>query len=175
MDQRVDRDETEHAYSFVPSAPPHVSRRWLLRIGVVITIGALLAAAWALLSSHRAAAQLVEATEAQALVSVATTHPEPVTGQHLLDAIAVAHGGRVRIFAVPMAVTHVAAVACDVVGRIVRKPLPLNMPRYAALDAEGFVCRVERLRDVLGVVAATGLRDGIAKTTVWYREAGWLK
>jgi RND family efflux transporter MFP subunit len=80
MDQRVSKDEAENAYRFVPSAPPQVSRRWLLRIGAVITVGALLAAAWALLANHRAAAQLREATEAQALVSVATTHPEPVAG-----------------------------------------------------------------------------------------------
>ena len=115
----------------------------------------------------------VEKTDATGTVFVG--HPEPVTAQGLLDAIAAAHGRRVRILTIPMAVTHAAAVACDVAGRIVRKPLPLNMPRYAELDAEGFVCRVDRLRDVLGVVAATGLRDGIAKTTAWYREAGWLR
>src|SRR5215470_15107591 len=81
MDQRVSTDEADTAYAFVPSAPPQVSRRWLLRIGVVITVGAVLAAPWAILSGHRAAAQLREATEAQALVSVATTHPEPVGGE----------------------------------------------------------------------------------------------
>jgi nucleoside-diphosphate-sugar epimerase len=112
--------------------------------------------------------------KSQATGTVFLGHPEPVTAQGLLEAIAAANGRRVRIFAVPMAVTHVAAVACDVAGRIVRKPLPLNMPRYAELDAEGFVCRVDRLRDLLGVVAATGLREGIAKTAAWYRDAGWL-
>jgi nucleoside-diphosphate-sugar epimerase len=114
----------------------------------------------------------VEKTEAAGTVFVG--HQEPVTAHGLLDEIAAANGRRVRIVAVPMAVTHVAAVVCDVAGRILRKPLPLNMPRYAELDAEGFVCRVDRLRDVLGVVAATGLRDGIAKTTAWYRQTGWL-
>ena len=120
----------------------------------------------------RAVVAAVERIDAAGTVFVG--HPEPVTARGLLDAIAAANGRRVRIFAIPMAVTHVAAVACDVVGRIVRRPLPLNMPRYAELDADGFVCRVERLRDVLDVVAATGLREGIEKTAAWYREAGWL-
>jgi nucleoside-diphosphate-sugar epimerase len=120
----------------------------------------------------RAIDAAVEKTDATGTVFVG--HPDPVTAHGLLDAIAAANGRRVRIFAIPMTVTHAAAVACDVVGRITRKPLLLNMPRYAELAAEGFVCRVDRLRDVLGVVAATGLQDGITKTTAWYRRAGWL-
>ena len=120
----------------------------------------------------RAIAAAVDRTDADGTVFVG--HPEPVTAHALLEAIAAANGRRVRILAIPMPVTHVAAVAGDVIGRIIRKPLLLNMPRYAELDTDGFVCRVERLRDVLGVVAATGLREGIAKTTAWYRQAGWL-
>jgi nucleoside-diphosphate-sugar epimerase len=121
----------------------------------------------------RAVVAAVEKVDASGTVFVG--HPEPVTAHGLLDAIAAANGRRVRIVAIPMAITHAAAVACDVIGRIVRKPLPLNMPRYAELDAVGFVCRVDRLRDLLGVAAATGLREGIAKTTAWYRQAGWLR
>ena len=46
---------------------------------------------------------------------------------------------------------------------------------YAKLCGyEGFVCRVDRMRDDLGVVAAVGLREGMARTAAWYREAGWL-
>jgi hypothetical protein len=30
------------------------------------------------------------------------------------------------------------------------------------------------MRDVLGVTASVGLRDGMAQTAAWYREAGWL-
>jgi nucleoside-diphosphate-sugar epimerase len=120
----------------------------------------------------RAITAAVEKSDAAGTVFVG--HPEPVTAHGLLEAIAAANGRRVRILTIPMAVTHVAAVAGDVVGRIIRKPLLLNMPRYAELEAEGFVCRVDRLRDVLGVVATTGLREGVAKTAAWYREAGWI-
>ncbi|HUK33444.1 MAG TPA: NAD-dependent epimerase/dehydratase family protein [Vicinamibacterales bacterium] len=102
-------------------------------------------------------------------------HPQPVTAHALADAISAANGRHVRLIRVPMAATYVAAIACDVASRILRRPMPLNMSRYAELEAEGFVCRVDRLRDELGVVAQTGLREGIAKTTAWYRDAGWIR
>ena len=58
-------------------------------------------------------------------------------------------------------------------ARVCGKPLPINSRRYAELAAEGFVCRVDRLRDRLGVVAEIELREGLAQTAAWYRrEAG---
>jgi nucleoside-diphosphate-sugar epimerase len=115
----------------------------------------------------------VEKVDASGTVFVG--HPQPVTATDLANTISTATGRRVRIVPVPMPVTYVAAIACDVASRILRKPMPLNMSRYTELEADGFVCRVDRMRDVLGVVAAMGLREGIAKTTAWYREAGWLR
>jgi nucleoside-diphosphate-sugar epimerase len=54
------------------------------------------------------------------------------------------------------------------------KPLPLNHRRWAEMSAEGFVCRVDRLRDRLGIVARMNLREGLAETAEWYRKEGWL-
>jgi nucleoside-diphosphate-sugar epimerase len=102
-------------------------------------------------------------------------HPQPVTSRDLFEAIQAGigrtGGGSVRI---PMGIAFAAAVTCDLVGRIIRRPLLLNLSRYRELAAEGFVCRVDRLRDELGVVPTTELRDGIARTAAWYRQAGWL-
>jgi nucleoside-diphosphate-sugar epimerase len=114
----------------------------------------------------------VEKVDAAGTVFVG--HPEPVRSAALLDAIQAAVGRRARIIPVPMALTYAAAVAADVAGRIVRKPMPLNLWRYAELAAEGFVCRVDRMRDELGVTAGVSLLDGMARTAAWYREAGWL-
>ena len=47
------------------------------------------------------------------------------------------------------------------------RPLPLNRWRYAELSAEGFVCRVDRLRERLGVVAAIDLDTGMRETAEW--------
>jgi nucleoside-diphosphate-sugar epimerase len=102
-------------------------------------------------------------------------HSQPVTARALLDAIQEAMPRRARIIPIPMTVTRAAAMACDVVGRILQKPMPLNTWRYAELAAEGFVCRVDRLRDELGIVAGVGLRDGMAQTAEWYRRVGWLR
>ena len=48
------------------------------------------------------------------------------------------------------------------------------MRRYTELASEGFVCRVDRLRERLGVVANIDLREGLAHTAEWYRRERWL-
>ena len=52
--------------------------------------------------------------------------------------------------------------------------MPINRRRYVELTSPGFVCRVDRLRDRLGVVAQIDLGEGIRETAAWYRETGWL-
>jgi nucleoside-diphosphate-sugar epimerase len=73
-----------------------------------------------------------------------------------------------------MALTRLAAIAGDIGGAIRGRALALNRARYIELSAEGFVCRVDRLRDRLGIVAAIDLPDGLAQTTAWYRQERWL-
>jgi nucleoside-diphosphate-sugar epimerase len=101
-------------------------------------------------------------------------HPDPVTPLGLLETIQRALGGRGRLVHVPMPVTHIAAEVCDVLGRMTGRAMLINRWRYAELSAEGFVCRVDRMRDVLGVTAAVDLANGVAKTAEWYRRQGWL-
>ena len=55
------------------------------------------------------------------------------------------------------------------------RPMPLNLWRYAELASEGFVCCVDRMRDLLGVTAKVDIVDGLAQTAAWYRDAGWLR
>ena len=101
-------------------------------------------------------------------------HPEPVTPLALLETIQRALGRHGGLFHVPMPVTHMAAEVFDVVGRMTGRAMLINRWRYAELSAEGFVCRVDRMRDVLGVTAAVDLPSGIKKTAEWYRREGWL-
>jgi len=101
-------------------------------------------------------------------------HAEPVTPRGLLETIQHAIGRRSSLVRVPMPVTRVAAEVCDVLGRVTGRAMLINRWRYAELAAEGFVCRVDRMREVLGVTAEVGLASGIAKTAEWYRRAGWL-
>jgi nucleoside-diphosphate-sugar epimerase len=101
-------------------------------------------------------------------------HPLPASARELLEGVRAAAGGAARIVTVPMALTRIAALAGDIAGAIAGRPLPFNGSRYTELSAEGFVCRVDRLRDCLGVVAEVELREGLARTAVWYRQQGWL-
>lgn len=101
-------------------------------------------------------------------------HPRPVAPRDLIETVRAAVGGRAAIVPVPQPLTWIGALACDVAGRVVRRPLLLNLPRYADLNAEGFVCRVDRLRDVLGVVPEVDLQEGIARTAEWYRRNEWI-
>jgi dihydroflavonol-4-reductase len=101
-------------------------------------------------------------------------HPRPVTVDRLVDAICAAVGRHAIKLPLPRAVVYPAAVVGDIVGRLIGRTLPINRRRYAEMYAEGFVCRVDRLREGLGVAAAVDLPEGMARTVEWYREQGWL-
>jgi nucleoside-diphosphate-sugar epimerase len=106
--------------------------------------------------------------------TVFVAHPEPVTARALVEAIRDTAGGTAAIVRIPRPVVSIAAAAGDAIGRLRGKPMVINRRRYAELYAEGFVCRVDRLRERLGVVAQIGLREGLAETAEWYRANGWL-
>jgi nucleoside-diphosphate-sugar epimerase len=101
-------------------------------------------------------------------------HPHPVTVRELLEGVRAAAGRRAAIVRIPPPLGRLAAAFGDVVGAIRGRPLPLNGRRWAEMNSEGFVCRVDRLRDRLGVVAQVDLREGLTRTANWYRQQGWL-
>jgi nucleoside-diphosphate-sugar epimerase len=101
-------------------------------------------------------------------------HPDPVTPRRLLETIQMAMGRRGMLVPLPMSVTWMAAEVCDALGRATGRPMLIDRWRYAELSSAGFACRVDRMRDVLGVTAAVDLASGIATTAEWYRQEGWL-
>jgi nucleoside-diphosphate-sugar epimerase len=101
-------------------------------------------------------------------------HPRPATGRELLEGVRSAVDRTARIIRVPMALTRLAAIAGDIAGAIRGRPLVLNGRRYVDLSAEGFVCRVDRMRDRLGIVAEIDLAPGLAHTAAWYTQEQWL-
>lgn len=101
-------------------------------------------------------------------------HPEPVTTLALVQQIRATVGRSVVILPLPLSLTRAAAAVCDLTTILTGRLLPLDRWRYAELAAEGFVCRVDRMRELLGVEAQVGLAEGLASTAVWYREQGWL-
>jgi nucleoside-diphosphate-sugar epimerase len=101
-------------------------------------------------------------------------HPRPVTAREIVAGVCSAVGRSAAIVRVPALLLRGGATLGDLVGVLRRRPALLNRWRYAELSAEGFVCRVDRLRDELGVVAQTDLDAGLAETAEWYRKEGWL-
>jgi dihydroflavonol-4-reductase len=101
-------------------------------------------------------------------------HPRPATTREILEGVRAAAGARAAVVRIPMLLTHTAALAGDLAGMLRGKPTVINSRRYAELAAEGFVCRVDRLRDRLGIIAEIGLKEGLADAFAWYRREGWL-
>jgi dihydroflavonol-4-reductase len=120
----------------------------------------------------RAIAAAVDQNPAGEVVFVG--HPQPVTTRALLEGVRGAVGHAALIVRVPLPVLHLVALMGDVGGALRGRPLPMNSRRYAELSTEGFVCRVDRLRDRLGIVATMGLNEGLAEAAAWYRREGRL-
>jgi len=120
----------------------------------------------------RAIAAAVDQDTAGEVVFVG--HPQPVTTRALLESVGAAVGRAALIVRVPLPVLRVAALLGDAGGALRGRPLPINSRRYAELATEGFVCRVDRLRDRLGVSAQVELDEGLAETAAWYRREGRL-
>jgi nucleoside-diphosphate-sugar epimerase len=101
-------------------------------------------------------------------------HPVPASVRDIVDGVRAAIAPHARIVRLPMPIIRAAAVAGDLVGRVTGRRAIIDTPRYVELSAEGFACRVDRLRDRLGVVAQVELREGLARTAEWYQRAGWV-
>jgi nucleoside-diphosphate-sugar epimerase len=103
-----------------------------------------------------------------------TGHRVPVGARGLLEAIRAALGSRALLVRIPRPVTRAAALVGDVVGGITGRPTTINSRRFVELYSPGFVCRVDRMRDRLGVEAAVELPEGLARSARWYAAQGWL-
>lgn len=90
-------------------------------------------------------------------------HEHPVSPSDLLEAVRAATNPGASIIRVPRPVVRVAAVLGDWFGAVTRMPATINSRRYVELYSPGYVCRVDRMRDRLGVVAQVGLLDGIRR------------
>ena len=77
MDQTARTDHTPQGR--VQAPPGRQTVRKLVRVGIALVVLAAALLAWNLFSAHRAAAQLRRNTEAQAVVTVATTKPQPLS------------------------------------------------------------------------------------------------
>jgi nucleoside-diphosphate-sugar epimerase len=100
-------------------------------------------------------------------------HPNPQSGADVLRAIAAALARPFRPRHIPAVLMTAAAKAGDLSWKVGVKPL-VDSGRLVELRARGFVCSVDRVRQVLGFEATRDLQEGIAETARWYRDRGWI-
>lgn len=100
-------------------------------------------------------------------------HPEPKSADDLLRTAARIFGRTYRPRTLPPALVRLVAALGDASWKLGRKPI-VDSGRLAELQAEGFVCSVDRVRDLTGFTAGVSLAEGIDRTAAWYRENRWL-
>jgi nucleoside-diphosphate-sugar epimerase len=100
-------------------------------------------------------------------------HPRAVTTEALLKTLADAFNRQYRPVRVPQAIVSGLALAGAVSWAFGRPPL-LDAARVTELRSDGFVCAVDRAREVLGFTASVELPEGIQQTLQWYRDEKWI-
>jgi dihydroflavonol-4-reductase len=118
----------------------------------------------------RAILAAVDALREQSLAreTLFVGHRQPVGARDLLYAIQKAANASAILVGVPRPLTRLAASVGDAVGVITRRPATINSRRFVELYSPGFVCRVDRLRDRLGIEATVDLEEGLRRTLRWY-------
>jgi nucleoside-diphosphate-sugar epimerase len=97
-------------------------------------------------------------------------HKRPVTPRHLLQTVRAAAGGSSILLRIPRVLTRAGAALGDVAGAVTGRPPTIDSRRFVELYSPGFVCRVDRMRERLGVEAEVGIDDGLRRAAGWYRE-----
>ncbi len=95
-------------------------------------------------------------------------HARPVSPANLMETIRLVAGSHAPILPIPRPITRIAAELGEWAGFITARPALINRRRFAELYSPGFVCRVDRMKERLGVVAETDLREGLEQSAGWY-------
>ena len=75
---------------------------------------------------------------------------------------------------VPIAVIWAACGVGSLIGRIIRRPLYLNLDRARDLGGGHWGCSAAKAKAELGFAPGAPLPQRIRETAQWYREQGWL-
>jgi len=100
--------------------------------------------------------------------------PEIATSGRLADEIASQMKRWTLPLPLPTAALWPLCLLQEFASRLTGKPSVLSRQKWAELRAPGWACDPARLRQDLGFVCATSLKNGIGETLAWYRQAGWL-
>lgn len=102
-------------------------------------------------------------------------HPDMSSWSELIGIAARIMGRTTRIMRVPASAAYAAGYCAELWSRITRKPGIVSRDKVAELQCRYWVCDTRRAKREIGFEAPTNMREGLANTLAWYREAGWLK
>ena len=74
----------------------------------------------------------------------------------------------------PGFVLQMGALLAELVGFATGRPPLLSREKLEEITAGDWLCSSAKIRSQLGWTPRVGLEEGIARTTAWYREAGWI-
>lgn len=75
----------------------------------------------------------------------------------------------------PIQALYPVCLCQEFISKLTKKASVLDRQKYKELSAAGWACDVSRLKNELGLVCKTTLREGIRATLEWYKAEGWLK
>ena len=84
-------------------------------------------------------------------------------------------GRRMQSLPVPRPVQRLAAAANALGAAFTGRPPILSQGKVNEIAHPDWVCRTDLLKDCISWRPAIGLDEGFARTTAWYKAAGWLK
>ncbi|MDE6391747.1 MAG: NAD(P)-dependent oxidoreductase [Muribaculaceae bacterium] len=75
----------------------------------------------------------------------------------------------------PLWTVGVVCAVAEKIGSLRMKPSTLNRDKFRILRRRNWNCSTDKALRDFGFKAETPLKDGIERSIIWYREAGWLK
>ena len=100
--------------------------------------------------------------------------PEPCATRDFLREIASVMNVRAVPVFIPFALLYPAALGRELLARVTGKPNILSRQKLKEMKASGWVCSTDLIRRDLQFTAGTTLREGIARTIIWYEQNGWI-
>jgi nucleoside-diphosphate-sugar epimerase len=101
-------------------------------------------------------------------------NPNPVSWTEFGATAALTMVKRIRTLTLPVWVAYLAGSVADLLSRLTGRPGILSRDKILDARQRYWICDPARAVNDLGFHAQTSLREGVAATLEWYREAQWL-
>ncbi len=103
------------------------------------------------------------------------SNPEPISWSEFGALAAAIACRKPRSLPVPVPIARLAGFAAEVRSRLSKKPGILSREKIREARCRYWVCDPSRAHSDFGFTSKIPVRDGVAETLAWYREAGWLR